>query len=852
MRNLVISVIVLTGLVGCFESCCDRNDSDKHRYNASYEGEYLNRIAFPIGGMGTGMFCWEGSGAISNMSLRHKPDVFFEPVMYAVIHVKDIDNGTKVLEGPVPDWKKFGMRNSATGGSGSWGLPRFDKAVFNARFPFATIHLYDDDIPLNVEMRAWNPFIPTDNDNASLPVGVIEYTFHNSTSKDVEAVFSYNSENFMKSDKSVSNCIGKMKNGFVLSQSGSVDKPYLQGDFAIFTDNDATVVDYCWFRGSWFDPMTMLWNDLERGNMRHNEPIEENAPGASLFVPISLKSGEKKTVRLYMAWYVPFSNIQHGEDALTDSDKNTPVRFSSGKTEMPKTYEPWYSHRFGCVQEVADYWLQNYNRLKNYSQLFTDAFFSSTLPNEVLEAVSANLSILKSTTVMRQHDGRMWNYEGTGDSWGSCPGSCTHVWNYAQAVPHLFPAMERSLRETEFFVDQNKSGHQMFRACLPIRPVKHNFYAAADGQLGGIIKVYRDWRICGDTEWLREIYPRVKESMDYCIETWDPRGVGALEEPHHNTYDIEFWGPDGMCTSFYAAALQSMVLLGKALNDDVSKYEALLAKSKMYLEKELYDGEYFIQNIRWKDLNADPIAVTNLSFGGGYSPEAVALLEKEGPKYQYGAGCLSDGVLGCYMAFTAGMEEPIDKEMVKSHLKAVYKYNFKEDLRDHSNPQRPTFALGNESGLLLCTWPKGGKLQLPFVYSNEVWTGIEYQVAAHLIYEGEVEKGLDIVRACRDRYNGKVRNPFNEYECGAWYARALASYSLLQALTGVRYDAVDETLYVDSKVGDSFKSFISTNTGFGTVELKNNEILLTVFYGEINPKHCKISGKEGIFTVKRI
>ena len=457
--------------------------------------------------------------------------------------------------------------------------------------------------------------------------------------------------------------------------------------------------------------------------------------------------------------------------------------------------------------------------------------------------MAANLTILKSATVMRQHDGRFWVWEGSGDSWGSCHGSCTHVWNYAQAVPHLFPRMERSLRETEFFVDQNTEGHQVFRDNLPIRPVHHDFHAAADGQLGGIIKVYRDWRISGDDAWIRRIYPQLKQSLDYCIRTWDPREAGALEEPHHNTYDIEFWGPDGMCTSFYAGALNSFVQIGRALKQDVKRYEKLLAKSRAYMEGKLWNGEYFVQDIRWKDLDAqDP--TTAMTFHSTYSAEARAILEKEGPKYQYGTGCISDGILGCWMSLAAGLDEPIDRSKVKSHLNAVYAYNLRHDLTDHANPQRPGYAMGREGGLLLCSWPRGGKPSLPFVYSDEVWTGIEYQVASHLIFEGEVEKGLDIVRTCRDRYDGRVRNPFNEYECGSWYARAMASYGLIQALTGVRYDAVDKTLYIDSKVGDDFRSFLSTASGYATVGLEAGKPFIRVHEGAIEIRKCVVSGRK--------
>ena len=161
----------------------------------------------------------------------------------------------------------------------------------------------------------------------------------------------------------------------------------------------------------------------------------------------------------------------------------------------------------------------------------------------------------------------------------------------------------------------------------------------------------------------------------------------------------------------------------------------------------------------------------------------------------------------------------------------------------HDNPQRPSFAFGTDGGLLLCSWPNGGKPSLPFVFSDEVWTGIEYQVASHLMMMGEVEKGLDIVRACRDRYDGRIRNPFNEYECGNWYARAMSSYGLIQGLTGVRYDAVEKTLYIDSRVGD-FTSFLSTETGFGTVSLKGGKPSVEVVSGVIDVRRYMVSGKE--------
>jgi hypothetical protein len=253
------------------------------------------------------------------------------------------------------------------------------------------------------------------------------------------------------------------------------------------------------------------------------------------------------------------------------------------------------------------------------------------------------------------------------------------------------------------------------------------------------------------------------------------------------------------------------------------------------METELFDGEYFIQKVQWKGLKAK----SPLEAQGGYSAEAAALLEKEGPKYQYGRGCLADGVLGAWLALVAGVGHVVDAKKIASHLKAIHRYNLKRDLTAHANPQRPSYACGAEGGLLLCSWPKGGKLSLPFVYSDEVWTGIEYQVAAHLMLMAHVAEGLEIVRVCRDRYDGRIRNPFNEYECGHWYARAMSSYALLQGLTGARYDAVDKILHLQPSIKGDFRSFISTATGYGTVGVKKGKPFVGVTAGKIEVREIR-------------
>jgi uncharacterized protein (DUF608 family) len=819
-RFLQLSALAVGGAGGLANadtsSSAQRADSSPERkptcptrpFNGPYSGDHLDHIAFPLGGIGAGMICLEGTGALSHFSIRNRPEVYNQPLVFAAVAVKGKRTIARVLEGPVLARKVFGPPGTANGAEGTtYGLPRFSKAVFETRFPFGTITLSDRRLPLNVQLTGWSPFEPGDADNSSLPVAALEYRFTNKSHSPIEAVFSFNAKNVLASGSNP-RAVRPISGGFIFWGGPPKDKPWEEAAFSATVSEPAAQVNHSWFRGGWWDALTMAWKDVAEGASYNRAPVTEGepSPGATLFVPFELVAGASKTIVLRLAWFSGQTNLRVGKDLANSA-------------AAPGHFRPWYAQRFADINSVSFYWRDHYDALRQKTARFRDCFYDSTLPPEVLEAIAANLTIIKSPTVLRQTDGKLWAWEGCSDNSGCCHGSCTHVWNYAQAIPHLFPSLERTLRETEFGVSQNDAGHQQFRSNLPIRPVEHDFHAAADGQLGGIMKVYREWRISGDTEWMKNLWPKVKRSLDYCIETWDPGHKGWVEEPHHNTYDIEFWGPDAMCTSFYLGALQAAVLMGKAVADEPPLYAELLSKGKSKAESELFNGEYFFQRIEWKNLRAkNPLEANSAG-----SPEAIQVFQKEGPKYQYGNGCLSDGVLGAWLALMCGVGDVLDRSKVASHLKAIHQYNLVHDLSAFANPQRPSYAFGAEGGLLLCTWPRGGELSLPFVYSNEVWTGIEYQVASHLMRLGLVKEGLDVVRTCRQRYDGRVRNPFDEYECGHWYARAMSSYGLLFGLSGARYDAVEKVLYLNPSIKGNFRSFLCTANGYGTVGVRKGK-----------------------------
>jgi len=595
-----------------------------------------------------------------------------------------------------------------------------------------------------------------------------------------------------------------------------------------------------WLRSpGWeFDSLSALWRDVSSGHFTTNDGSNSvdtaGRNGGSILLDGKLSAGESRTHTVIIAWHFPNCYLREGQKSSETNATGDPGCRTVAAGAAPP-WRPFYAAQWQDAREVALYVEQNYASLRTRTVKFKDALFSSTLPSHVLDAVSANLGILKSPTVLREENGNLWGWEGCFPDNGCCHGSCTHVWNYAQAFPHLFPQLERTLRDLELARSMDERGQITFRGAIPDGPVDHSFHAASDGQLGGIMKLFRDWHIGGDSEWLKRMYPLAKRSIDYGIRTWDPDQKGALFEPHHNTYDIEFWGAEPMCTGIYLGALSAMAQMARAVGEtgDAELYGALAHKSAAYMDQHLFNGEYYEQKVQYEGLR-DTSFVQKVADVNEKSSEMQQLLKHEGPKYQYGSGCLSDSVIGVWMASMYGVEIPLERAHVRSNLQAIFKHNFKTDLSQHANAQRPGYAMGHEPGLLLCSWPRGGKPTLPFVYSDEVWTGIEYHVASHLIREGLVAEGLSVVKAARSRYDGRTRNPWNEYECGNWYARAMSSYALLGALSGFRYSAVERTLWFGPRLKSRpFQCFFSAASGFGTIALHERTIAIRMIEGEL-------------------
>ncbi len=521
------------------------------------------------------------------------------------------------------------------------------------------------------------------------------------------------------------------------------------------------------------------------------------------------------------------------------------------KLDLENRWKNYYAVLFSDAADAARYALDHWDVLYEKTALFKDALFSSDLPAAVLDAVSANLAVLKSPTVMRLEDGTFYGFEGCHTDAGCCEGSCTHVWNYAQALPFLFPSLERSMREANYAYNVRPDGGLAFRLQLPLGVEPSSFRPCVDGQFGDVLKVYREWKISGDTEWLRKLWPAVKRSIAFAWspqneDRWDPDKTGVLQGRQHHTLDMELFSPNAWLTGFYLGALKAGAEMAEHLEDvaTAGEYREIFNRGKLWVDVHLFNGAYYHQIIDLKDKSLlQAFSQSSASMVGDVT--AAYWDDEHGEiKYQIAEGCGIDQVLAQWHADLYGLGEIFDPGQTRQALASVFAFNFKSRLGDFFNPCR-VFAMNDEAGLTICSWPEDSvKPVIPVPYSQEVMTGFEYAAAAHMLQVGLIEQGLAVVRAVRDRFDGEKRNPWNEFECGSNYARTMASYALLNAYSGFMFDMVRGMVGFNPLAldGDNFRSFWSLNTGWGTVHITRQAASLNVVYGELTLNLLRLPG----------
>ena len=765
----------------------------------SFSGRNLKMIAFPLGGIGTGTISLGGRGQLRDWEIFNRPDKgntpdYSFPAIWAQAEGKK--PVARVLEARIePPYEG----PSGLGSNNVPGLPRLASAKFTGAYPFARVEFQDKKLPVLVSLEAFNPLVPLDVEASGLPIAVLRYRLKNPTAAAVKVGIAF----------SLQNPVGNQGKQATFRQAEGVAGLFMDNPFLPSTDPlkgsmflgvlgaPEASVSYLrgWKRTQWWDGPLTFWDDFtDDGALTSDSPAV--SPVGSLAVTQSLPAGSETSVTFLLAWHFPNRTPDRcGWEAAAAEDKTTVVG-------------NYYCQRFTDAWEVARHAARELPALEERSRRFAAAVESSTLPPAALDAAISNLSTLRTNTAFRTADGEFHGFEGCNNQAGCCHGTCTHVWNYEQTTAFVFPSLAHSIRESEFLRNTREDGLMGFRSYLPDGK-KIWDKAAADGQMGCLMKLYRDWQLSGDTEWLRGLWPNAKRALEFAWIKggWDANRDGVAEGVQHNTYDVEFYGPNPLCGVWYLGALRAGEEMARALGDQdaAAEYRRLFENGSKWIDANLFNGEYYIQKVEGRPKEE--------VFEGVMVGMGAANPQK--PDYQMGEACLVDQLLGQYMAHVAGLGYLLDEEHVHKTLKSVFRYNYIPDLSEHEAVQR-TYALNDEGGVVVASYASGKRPEIPFPYFAEGWTGEEYQFAAHLVFEGMTTEAQAVVESARLRHDGERRNPWNEPECGHHYARAMSAWALIVALSGFHYSGVDRKLTLTPRVrAQNFRCFWSVPSGWG-------------------------------------
>ena len=789
-----------------------RTEREQITYPRVFTGRRLTRVVFPLGGVCAGSIGLGGRGQLCEWEIFNRPDKGNGPT-FAFPGIRAEVAGSKpvarVLEARIaPPYEG----NSGLGYANAPGLTRLRSATFTSDFPFAKIDFRDSRLPVKVELTAFSPFIPHDADSSGIPATVLRYRVSNPNGKPAKVSIAWAMENPVSPQEGNTPHAGSKDQrrnelrdsaalqGLVMDNPGMNPDHPANGNFVLAAIPDGGEVTRLrgWRKAKWWVGPMLYWDDFkEQGRL--GPDAEQRIPVGALCLSREIPAGGSADFTFILAWHFP---------------KRTPgwCGWSAGSKHDHDVVGNWYATQFSDAWAAAEHLATHLEPLEEGSRKFASLLRESALPDAVKEAAAANLTTLATQVCFRTADGEFHGFEGAKDRGGWCEGNCLHVWNYETATQFLFPQFARSLRKAAYGYSMDDRGCMYFRQQLP-EGTARSTNAAADGQMGQVVKTCLDWRLSGDNDWLRSVWPKVRKAMEFCWVPggWDADRDGVMEGVQHNTYDIEFYGPNPQCGIYYLAGLRAAEEMALAMeeNEFATRCRRLFESGRKWVDANLFNGEFYVQKIR-------PTRSSEIAKGltGGMGAD-----DPEHPDFQLGEGCLADQLIGEYLARLAGLGDLIDPAHIRKTLESIWRYNHYENLFDRDSVER-TYVMNDEEALVVCNYAPGRRPKIPFPYSTEAWSGIEYLTGTLFFEYGMPREGLLTFAGTRRRHDGERRNPFNEPECGYHYARAMSSWSAMAVLAGFRYNGPKRQLVLERKpAAQPFRCLWTTGTGWGRYSL---------------------------------
>ncbi len=660
----------------------------------------------------------------------------------------------------------------------------WDDVAFRATYPIAKVSYIDKQLPVEISLECFSPFIPLDETNSSFPATILSIKVKNIAEFDVAFEVLGWLENGCSKLSALTETDGKRINALVTEKEVTALHYSFETDNELLkTKGDAGTMSFALINDGAFaekdiraNTSANIWPIDAKTFGTINKETEKDTLNSrlvgSLGVHKTLKKGETTSVNYTIGWHFP--NVCDKLKKLV-ADANEGFYYSS-----------IYPDALAVTKHIAS----NFAYLNSNTRLWQETWQGSTLPDWFLERTIIPVNTLATANTYRFKSGRFWSWEGV----GACAGTCTHVWQYAQAMGRIFPALERDTRErvdlgTGFI---STTGGILFRG-------ENEKRAAIDGQAGTILRFYREHQMSADDRFLKKNWDKIKMAIQFMLSQ-DKNGDGMNDTPLENTLDAVWEGEIAWIVGLCVAAARAAEQMALEVKDDAfasacRKYaEAGCSNMKQYL----FNGEYFIHR---------PDPIQGRAKIGSYNT------------------CHIDQVYGQSWAYQVGLGQVLDRDSVNTALKSLWKYNFTMDAGPYIKTHiggRP-YVLPGEGGMIMNTNPKNedkpygnsGK-DWQVGYFHEAMTGFEHQVAAHYMAEGMVDEALIVTRVIHERYHAAKRNPYNEIECSDHYARAMASYGTFISACGYEYHGPKKYISFNPKLGfNNFKASFTAAEGWG-------------------------------------
>ncbi len=825
-----------------------------------YQGNELNYIAMPCGGIGAGEVEITGNGTLCFT------ESVYNQMQPANGGLGDYD-GAQYLRPQVPKTKienGFAIRIKEPGQEPQvLQLSRkdFDSLRFIGEYPIATLDFRKSGskLPVIITSEIFSPFVPLSIRSSANPATVYRFSITNRSSKSVEIELAGWLQNgsFPQQERNKVNKVMHSSGitGILLGadditndidftdtirsgtkQRGNGNAQFGNLSIAVLDEHAKTFVSW----NSMEDCLSSFKGIKSKDPLIKRFPANENG-GGGISSGLKLAPGEKKNLTFMVSWYFP---------NLYETAPGCPGL-------VGHIYNNWYKNSFSAATYIAD----NFNTLYRDTKLFHDTYFDNTLPYWLANRITMPVSTLASGNVAIWENGRMYCYEGV----GFCFGTCGHVLNFVTSISKLFPELERSVRLMQDLNDKSgfsPSGRINFRGHNGADPEADHSYAS-DAQSGYVLKLYREHLNSPDYTFLDSIWPKVKLIIGYHIFR-DGADIGiepnGVLEGLQTFWDPMWYGPNPYNNTLYLAALLAAEEMARIKNENklADRYHALFEKGKSFMNERMWNGEYYV--------HLYPSGFKKADMQNGF----VKLIESEQnarryieafnngePNYFESTACDANQLFGQNWATQLGLGYILPRERCCSAAKSIFLYNWTPDIStvyDAEKPLNRTLAAPGEGAMINGSWPK----EKPRSFENthdksDIWCGLEYEAACDMINEGLTKEGFIMIRAVHDRYNGIKRNPWNEIEGSDHYSRAMHSWNILLSLSGFVYDGPAGKIgFAPRLTPDNFKCFFSTAEGWGNFSQKlineSQQEIIAVKWGRLNLNKLNFTVTENLMV----